>query len=56
MKKYGTAEKATDQDIVRRMCFTWWITKATDTHSEFVILIAFPRQQWFRKRSLVLRS
>ena len=24
-----------------------WIIKATDTHSEYVILIAFPRHQWF---------
>ena len=24
-----------------------WVAKATDTHSEYVILIAFPRQQWF---------
>jgi hypothetical protein len=24
-----------------------WITKATDTYSEYVILPAFPQQQWF---------
>jgi len=23
-----------------------WIAKATNTHSEYVILIAFPLQQW----------
>jgi len=23
-----------------------WIPKATSTHSEYVILLAFPRQQW----------
>jgi hypothetical protein len=23
-----------------------WITRATETHSEYVILVAFPRQQW----------
>ena len=23
-----------------------WITKATDTHSEYVTFIAFPPQQW----------
>jgi hypothetical protein len=32
-----------------------WITKATDTHSEYVILIAFPRQQWLNERASVLR-
>jgi hypothetical protein len=25
----------------RRIRFIWWITKATDTHSEYVIRIAF---------------
>ena len=28
---------------------------ATDTHSEYVILIAFPRQQWLCERASVLR-
>jgi hypothetical protein len=32
-----------------------WITKATDTHSEYVILIAFRRQQWLRERASILR-
>jgi len=32
-----------------------WITKATNTHSEYLILIAFPRQQWSRKHDSVLR-
>jgi hypothetical protein len=31
------------------------ITKGTDTHSEYVMLIAFPRQQWIRERVSVLR-
>jgi hypothetical protein len=31
------------------------ITKATGTHSEYVILIAFPRQQWLRERASMLR-
>jgi hypothetical protein len=30
-------------------------TKATDTHSEYVIFIAFPRQQWLRERFSLLR-
>jgi hypothetical protein len=29
------------------------ITKATDTHSEYVIVAAFPRQQWIRERDSV---
>jgi len=31
------------------MCTACWITKATDTHSEYVILIAFPWEQWLFK-------
>jgi len=32
-----------------------WIPKATDTHSAYVILIAFARQQWFIERASMLR-
>ena len=27
-----------------------WIPKATDTHSEYVILIDFPQQRWLHER------
>ena len=30
------------------------ITKATDTHLEYVILIAFPLQQWLHEYGLML--
>jgi hypothetical protein len=30
------------------------LIKATDTHPEYVILIAFPRQQWLRERTSML--
>ena len=29
--------------VIQRMHFACWLTKATDTHSEYVILIALPR-------------
>jgi len=32
-----------------------WITKATNTLSEYVILIVFPLQQWLKERASVLR-
>jgi hypothetical protein len=51
VEKYGTAGQATDDNIIRRMRFACWITKATDTHSEYVILIAFPPQQWLHERA-----
>jgi hypothetical protein len=45
VEKYGVARQATDDNIIRRMRVACWITKATDTHSEYAILIAFPLQQ-----------
>jgi hypothetical protein len=33
------------------MRFTCRIIKATDTHSEYVIRITFPRQQWLSQRA-----
>jgi hypothetical protein len=33
---------------IRRMPFACWIPKVTNTLSEYVILIDFPLQQWFR--------
>jgi hypothetical protein len=45
VEKYGRAGQATDDNIIRHMGFACRITKATDTLSEYVILIAFPRQQ-----------
>jgi hypothetical protein len=38
------AEQATVESIIRRMRIARWLTKATDTHSEYVILLAFSRQ------------
>jgi hypothetical protein len=54
VEKYGIARQATDDNIIRRMRFACWITKATDTHSEYVIFIAFSRQQWLRERASML--
>jgi len=55
VEKYGTAGQATGDNIIRRMPFACWITKATDTHSEYILLIAFPRQNWVRERASVSR-
>jgi hypothetical protein len=32
------------------MRIVYLISKATDTHSEYVLFVAFPLQQWLRKR------
>jgi hypothetical protein len=41
-----------------RMCIACWISKATNTHSEFTYsesVIAFPLQQWLHESSSLLR-
>jgi hypothetical protein len=46
--------KAADDNIPRHMRFACWITETTDTHSEYVTLIAFPRQKWLHKQASML--
>ena len=45
--KYRRARQAIDKNIMRRMRFSCRITKATNTHLEYVIVFDFLRQQWF---------
>ena len=54
MQKYSAAGQTTDVSTIRRIRTECWITKATNTHSEYVIIIAFPRQQWLRESASVL--
>ena len=61
-EKCGRAREAADDNIIRRMSFACWITKATHTHAhthtqKYIILIVVPQQQqkWFRKQVSVLR-
>ena len=42
------------QATIQCTCFACWITKSTDTHSEYVSLVAFLQQQWFGKRASTL--
>ena len=39
-------EPGRPQITIRRMRIICWITKAINTPSEYVIIIAFPRQRW----------
>jgi len=62
VKKYRRARQATydmaepdRSHMIWRMRFAYWIPKATYTHSKYVVLIAFPRQQWSRERASILR-
>ena len=52
--KYGTARQKTDGDILRRLRFAYWETKAINTHSEFVILIGLQRGRWSHERDLTV--
>ena len=49
VERYNRAGWIIDDNIIQRMCFAWWITNVKDTHSEYVILIAFQQQQWLRE-------
>jgi len=51
VEKYGRTRQATDDNILRRMRFACWIPKVRDPHSEYVILIGFPLQQWLYERA-----
>jgi hypothetical protein len=55
VEKYGTAGRATDDNITRRKRVACWTNKATDTHWDYETLIAFPLQQWLYERAQMLR-
>ena len=48
-KKYCRIKQAIDGNIIRHMRTACGLTKAINTHSEYVTLIDFPRRQWFRE-------
>ena len=51
----NTAERGRLQMAIWRLRIACWIPKATDTHSEHVILIVFRLQQWLNERASMLR-
>jgi len=51
----NTVELDNTQITVWRMRIAFWILKSTNTHSECVIVIALPLQQWLHERASVLR-
>ena len=51
----NTVERGRPQMTEWRMRIVWWIPKATNTHSQYVILIAFPPQQSLHERASMLR-
>jgi hypothetical protein len=51
----NTVERDKPQMTIWRMRIACWITKATNTHSEYVIFIAFTLQQWLYEGTSMLR-
>jgi hypothetical protein len=49
------AERGRPQMTVWRMWIACWMPRATNTHSEYVILIPFSLQQWLHERASILR-
>ena len=49
MLKHQRTRQATDDNIIQCMCIVCCITRATDTHSEYVAFTALLWQQWLRK-------
>ena len=48
-------ERGRPQMTIWRMRTACWLTKSTDEHSEYVICIALPLQQWLQECTSVLR-
>jgi len=55
MEKYRTARQTTDDNIIRSLRTEYWKPKATNKHSEYVILITLLRQKSLHKRASKLR-
>jgi len=54
-KKCGRVGQVTDDNVIRSLHFACCVPKATNAHSEYVILIAFPLHQLLREPTCVLR-
>ena len=55
MEKYCRAGQATDESITPLKHIAFWIPKATNTHSEYVVLIGVPLQKWLHEHASMLR-
>jgi hypothetical protein len=51
----NVVEPERPQITIWRMRILFWIHKATNTQSEYVILVAFPLQRWSHERASMLR-
>jgi len=51
----NVVERGRLQMAIWRLRVACWIPKATNLHSQHIIFIAFPLQQWFHERASILR-
>jgi hypothetical protein len=49
-------EPGKPQKTIKLMRIACWIPKATNKHSEYVILTAFSGQQWLQQRATIYRT
>jgi hypothetical protein len=54
-EKFCRVGQATDCNIIYRMRNACWMPKATNTHSEYVIIIASVLQNWLHECVSMLR-
>ena len=52
----NTVERCRPQMTIWRMRIACWIPKATNTHSQYVILTVFPPQHWLQECPPLLRN
>ena len=55
IKWKNTVQPGRPETTIWRMHIACWITKTTDTHSEYVIRSDFPLRQWLHGRDSMLR-
>ena len=55
MENYSRAGQDTVDNVMWRMHIARWIQKATNTLSEYVIILLCPLQQWLKERPSFLR-
>ena len=49
MENPDADRQAIEDNIIRHIRFAWWITKTTDTHSEYILLRFFNGSNGFAK-------
>ena len=55
MEIHCKAGQATDNNTIRCMLIAYCLTKATNTHSDYVRPIVYARQQWLHENVPMLR-